>query len=149
MRSNRDRSHLVPSFLREDRTWSPFSLSFQLNQSFSQLQFLKKEHHNKTFSCFLLIHQSIWKITKVSFYWMLITYFGAYIVHCRIKDEKLPLWHSRLRTWQCLCGDLGSIPGLLQWVKDLVLPQADVTWIGCCHGFGTGLQLQLQLQFDP
>ena len=53
------------------------------------------------------------------------------------------LWLSGLRTQHCLCEDAGSIPGLTQCVKDLVLLQAapefaDVTWIRCCHGCGIG-----------
>ena len=44
--------------------------------------------------------------------------------------------------------DLGSIPVLTQWVKDLVLLQAsveaaDAAWIWCCCGCGVGQQLQL------
>ena len=44
--------------------------------------------------------------------------------------------------------DMGLIPGLTQWVKDLVLPQtvayiADVAWIQHCCGYGIGQQLQL------
>ena len=45
----------------------------------------------------------------------------------------------------------GSIPpGLVQWVKDLALPQAavkfmDAAWIWCCSGCGTG-QLQWLIQ---
>ena len=35
-----------------------------------------------------------------------------------------PLWFSRLRTPCCICEDLGSIPGLAQWIKDLALQQA-------------------------
>ena len=45
---------------------------------------------------------------------------------------------------QCwLCEDASLIPGLAQWVKDQVLPQAAVqvthaTQIWCCHGCGLG-----------
>ena len=43
-------------------------------------------------------------------------------------------------------GDAGSIPGLTQWVKDLVLLQAvvqvaDAAWILHCCGCGIGQQL--------
>ena len=46
----------------------------------------------------------------------------------------------------------GSIPGLAQWVEDLVLPRAvvqvaDTAQILHCCGSGVGQQLQLQL--DP
>ena len=44
--------------------------------------------------------------------------------------------------------DVGSIPGLTQWVKNLALPCAvvyviDVAWILCGGGRGVGQQLQL------
>ena len=42
---------------------------------------------------------------------------------------------SGLRTQHCLCEDVGLIPGLVQWVKDLALPQAAYT-------------LQMQLRSD-
>ena len=34
------------------------------------------------------------------------------------------LWLSMLRTQHSICEDVDSIPGLTQWVKDLVLTQA-------------------------
>ena len=47
--------------------------------------------------------------------------------------------------------DVGSIPGLSQGVKDLVLSQAvaevaDASQIWCCWGCGIGWQLQLQFE---
>ena len=53
------------------------------------------------------------------------------------------MWLSRLRTQHSVCEDVGSIPGLAQWVMDLVLPQAaaevaDAVWIRHCCGCGVG-----------
>ena len=42
------------------------------------------------------------------------------------EEEEFPLWLSGLRTQHCFCEHWGLIPGLAQWVKDLVLPQAMV-----------------------
>ena len=39
-------------------------------------------------------------------------------------SQEFPLWLSRSRTQCCLCEDVGSIPGLAQWVKEPALPQA-------------------------
>ena len=36
------------------------------------------------------------------------------------------LWLSGLRTWYNVHKDVGSIPDLTQWVKDLALPQVVV-----------------------
>ena len=41
-----------------------------------------------------------------------------------IIGNEFPLWFSGLRTQHSVLEVVGSIPGLAQWVKDPVLPQA-------------------------
>ena len=61
----------------------------------------------------------------------------------------IELWLIRLRTQRSLHENAGLIPGLIQWIKDLVLLQAvvqvtDSIWFPHCCGCSVGLQLQLR-----
>ena len=58
------------------------------------------------------------------------------------------MWLGGLRTRHSLYEDSGLIPDFTQWVKDPSLLQAmaqgtDVARVQCCHGYGSGQQLQL------
>ena len=64
---------------------------------------------------------------------------------CSFNDKlwSFPLWLSGLRTRHCLCEDVGLIPGITQWVKNLALPQAaaevaGMAQIWCCGGWSIG-----------
>ena len=46
------------------------------------------------------------------------------LTHQKTTLAEFPMWLSGLRTWRCLCENVGSISGLSQWVKDPELPQA-------------------------
>ena len=59
---------------------------------------------------------------------------------------EFPLWLSGLRTGHSLCEDVGSIPGLAQWVSGASLVQGAAGSSCCC---GCGVSRQQQLPFDP
>ena len=59
-------------------------------------------------------------------------------------EKKIPIVAQRVKDLRLFSEDVGSIPGLVQRVKDLALPQAvahvtDVNGIRCCCGCGLGL----------
>ena len=79
---------------------------------------------------------------------------GKFIeTECRLEVAR-SLREVRTRSnWSSYCGsvimnltsihkDVGSIPGLVQWVKDPGV--ADVAWMWCFCGCGVGQQLPLQ-----
>ena len=44
----------------------------------------------------------------------------------KTHDAEIPTVTQELRTQHSVCEDVGSVPGLAQWVKDLVFLQAAV-----------------------
>ena len=60
---------------------------------------------------------------------------------CQSVNQEFQLWLSRLRIQYSVREDVGLIPGLGQWIKDLALLQAVTRiWRGCAC---VGWQLQL------
>ena len=69
------------------------------------------------------------------------------LVKLKLHMREFPLWLIGLQTPLVSVKDVGSIPGLAQWVKDPCGVVTDMAWIPRCCGCGIGQQLQLQL--DP
>lgn len=64
----------------------------------------------------------------------------------------IPLVTRRIKDMTCIQEHVGSIHGLIQWVKDAVLLQAvaqGADTVQIPHGCGCSVGLQLQLLFDP
>ena len=63
-------------------------------------------------------------------------------------NRGVPIVAQQVKNPMSILEDVGSIPGLTQWVKDVVLPQAavqvaDAAQIPPCYGCDVGQQLQL------
>lgn len=73
----------------------------------------------------------------------------------RKQNGEFLLWLNRLGTQHyCLCENEELIPGLAQWMKDPVLPEAvlevaDASQIRCCHGCDGGLSWSSNLTPGP
>ena len=57
-------------------------------------------------------------------------------MHLKLPGQGVPVVAQPVKNLTSIHGDAGLVPGLTQWVKDLVLPQA-AAWIWCCSGCGT------------
>ena len=89
----------------------------------------------------LLLFYCLWNISETPIPLFCMTYYNT-----KKPSREFSLWLRGLGTRHSVHEDEGSIPGLTQWVKDLMMPQAvakvvDTAWIWWCHGCGVGQQL--------
>ena len=69
-------------------------------------------------------------------------------IGAKISTLRVPVEAQWVKNPTSVRKDVGSIPGLTQWVKvPALLQAADAAWIPHCCGCGVGWQLQLHL--DP
>ena len=60
---------------------------------------------------------------------------GLRLVPPHYKERvEVPVVAQQVKNLTSIHEDVGLIPDLTQWVKDLALPGADVTWIPSCYG---------------
>lgn len=53
--------------------------------------------------------------------------------------QEFPLWLNSLKTQYTLCEDVGSIPGLAQWIKEPPLPKAVAYMLQMWLGFNVAM----------
>ena len=82
-------------------------------------------------------------------WWLWRHRFGPWPAQCVKKSSVgVPLMAQEVKNLTSMHEDVGSIPGLVQWVKKVEVLQAAakvayMAWIPCCRGCGAGRQLQL------
>ena len=86
----------------------------------------------------LIVHvHSLLSTVKREEFWFLHVWPSSWDIILSLKDpRRSSRCGKQVKAKCCLCGGVGSIPSLAQWVRDLVLPQL---W----H------RLQLQVGFNP